>query len=244
MDRFFCSSENITKETICLTDASSIHHLIRVVRHKKGDTVIIFDQRGFEYSAEIEEISSKNIKLKIREKFENAPGNKIMLSIACAIPKKTKMDDIVDKLTQLGVERIIPLRTERVIVKFDPVKAEAKLKRWKKIVQEALRQSQRASMTLLAPITDIRDLLNASVDYDLKLIPTLSGERKPLKTVMMNQSAKNILVLIGPEGDFSQEEIKLAIGAGCIPISLGKSVLRVDTAAVSAASFIKLYAND
>lgn len=166
------------------------------------------------------------------------------LTIACAIPKNARFDDIVDKLTQLGVGRIIPLVTERVVVKFDRKKEEARIGRWRKIAELASQQSQRNYIPVIAPVMDFKELLALAGDFDLKLIPTLSGQRKSLREIFsLSVPMSNILVLIGPEGDFSGEEVAAAKKSGFIPITLGPLVLRVDTAAIAIASFLRFYAH-
>ena len=152
------------------------------------------------------------------------------------------MDDIVDKLTQLGVECIIPLETERVIVRLDKQKKIERCERWKKIALSAAKQSQRSSLVVMKPISTLKDVFSAANEFDLKLIPTLEGSRKNLKEILNQEckKIKKIMVLIGPEGDFTLPEIDLAKKAGFLPVSLGTRVLRVDTAAIAVVSFIKL----
>ncbi|PIP18804.1 MAG: 16S rRNA methyltransferase [Candidatus Omnitrophica bacterium CG23_combo_of_CG06-09_8_20_14_all_41_10] len=181
----------------------------------------------------------------MRIKSRRIPGElnvKLRLTIACAIPKKSKFDDIVDKLTQLGVYRIIPLKTERVVVKLDKRKEELRSKRWNRIALSASQQSQRNNIPVVEPVQKFKDVLVRSKDFDLKLIPTLAGQRKSLPEVILSLlPMAKILVLIGPEGDFSDGEIKLALENGFIPVTLGDLVLRVDTAAIAVVSFIRLY---
>ena len=169
---------------------------------------------------------------------------KVKITVACAIPKASKMDDIVDKLTQLGVDRIIPLETEREIIKLDKHKRIFRQARWKKIALNASRQSQRNTLPAIESIKNIKELLSQVDAYDLRLIPTLTGIREAFQEILTKAKAKDILVFIGPEGDFTQEEINLAKRAGFIPVSLGDLVLRVETAAVAVASFIRIYYAD
>ncbi|MCX5706225.1 MAG: RsmE family RNA methyltransferase, partial [Candidatus Omnitrophica bacterium] len=150
------------------------------------------------------------------------------ITLACAIPKKAKFDDIVDKLTQLGSARIIPLKTERVIVKLDNHKEALRLTRWRKIAQAASQQSKRSDIPVIEPPKDLEDLLTQSQDFDLKLIPTLEGRRKTLKEIFSKIQPRNILILIGPEGDFSAKEIAMALKSGFIPVTLGDLVLRIN----------------
>lgn len=241
MHRFFCPSSNISAGIIVVDDKDKIHHLKNVLRLKMQDEVVIFDDKGNEYKAKIEKLSWQNAAMIIKEKYQAHVQKKLKITVACALTKGSKIDDIIDKLTQLGVDRIIPLLTERVIVKLDRHKALLRKARWEKIAFTASQQSQRNNIPLIDAIKDIEDVLQESKDFDLKLIPTLFGNRKSLKGIFTGAHPKNILVLIGPEGDFTDTEVDLAKKAGCIPVSLGDLVLRVETAAIATISFIRLY---
>jgi len=239
MHRFFCSSQNISGNKIIVSDTNQVHHARVVLRLKVNDEVIVSDGKGNEYVCLIKELLDNKLILKIKERRPSFKREgKIKITVACAIPKKSKMDDIVDKLTQLGVERIIPLETERVVIKLDKSKKISRLERWKKIALNASQQSQRRAITIIEPIKQIREVLSEAGDYDLKLIPTLLGERKSLKEIFAQFNPQNILVLIGPEGDFTPQEVALAVKAGFIPLTLGKLVLRVDTAAIAVVSVL------
>ncbi len=257
MNRFFIEDIKLVDNYIILDDLEQVHHLKDVLRLKPKETAAVFDRQGNEYVVLVDEIGIRSVKLEVKEKkLPDYSGIKI--TVACAIPKNVKMDDIVDKLTQLGVECIIPLETERVIVRLNKQKKLERLKRWEKISLSALKQSQRSKFVNIHPIVEFKELVLAAKGFDLKLIPTLEGERKTLKEIFNNPSLNrdsdpffkkkaavpNILILIGPEGDFTPEEVVLAKGSGFLPISLGKGVLRVDTAAIAAVSFIKLNETD
>jgi len=168
-----------------------------------------------------------------------AQEEQFKLTIACAIPKNSRFDEVIDFLTQLGVERIIPMRTERVVLKLDDARAAEKHRRWLKIAQSAAQQSRRSRIPVVEPVTDFSEAVTKSADYDLKLIPHLSGERKLIRDLLAEKKPENIIVLIGPEGDFTPEEVKLAFNNGFQPVSLGDTVLRVATAAIATASYIK-----
>jgi len=247
MNRFFISQPVISGNIITMQDKEQVHHLKSVLHLKLKEPVVVFDKDGNEYSCLVSGLgNSVALEIKNRRVFDKA-NIKLTFTIACAIPKKAKFDDIVDKLTQLGVAKIIPLITERVVVKFDRKKESLRLGRWRKIAQSAAEQSQRRDIPEITTINNFKELLSLSPCFDLKLIPTLSGQRKSLEQVFSLSSFSsmvNILVLIGPEGDFSDEEINLAKGAGFIPITLGDLVLRVDTAAIAVASYIRFYAHD
>lgn len=239
MRRFFVPSQNIQGSRITVSDAKQAHYIKNVLRLKNDDAVIVFDEMANEYACAIEKLKPQPV-LFIKETAALSSGaEKMRLSVACAIPKKSNMDDIVDKLTQLGVDRIIPLKTQRTIVKLDEKKKQLRLIHWCKVAQNASQQSQRKKLPVIEPLTDIKEVLSDSKGYDLKLIPTLAGERKSLKEVLQDSKPENILIFIGPEGDFTDKEISLAKNYGCIPVSLGRNVLRVETAAVAVASYIK-----
>jgi len=238
MHRFFYPSSNITHSRIVINDKEQAHHIKDVLRLKVKDAVTVFDDKGNEYIGAIEKLLPQSIILKIKDKHILMTAKQLKITVACAIPKKSKMDDIVDKLTQLGVDRVIPLLTERVIVKWDKQKKMLQQKRWEKIALCASQQSQRNILPIIEPIKDVKEVLSESEGFDLKLIPTLTGERESLKEIFAKSKPKNILVLIGSEGDFTPREVELAKKFGCIPVTLGDLVLRVETAAIAVASIL------
>jgi 16S rRNA (uracil1498-N3)-methyltransferase len=240
MHRFLV--EQISGSNAVLTDTGQLHHIRDVLRLKINDEVILFDNKGHEYKAAITGIDKKQIKFRVGQ-LGALRTSHIGLTVACAIPKSSHMDDIIDSLTQLGVERIIPMRTERVVVKLDDVKAETRVKRWEKVAQNAARQCQRSSIPAIEPVTDFSVVVSNSQQFALKLIPHLVGERQSLKDVFNIIRPKSVIVLIGPEGDFTSSEVELALHKGFVPISLGDTVLRVATAAVAVASYIRFVLN-
>jgi len=242
MHRLYCPSQNISDNKIVIDNKDQIHHAKNVLRLKINEKVIIFDDKGIEYHSILEKILPQSLAFKIQETNKPVPMlEKIKITVACAIPKASHMDEIIDKLTQSGVQRIIPLETERVIVKLNKHKKILRQERWKKIAFNASLQSQRNTLPILEPIKNIKELLSDAGSFDLKLIPTLIEERKPLKEILEKSKPSNILVIIGPEGDFTPGELISAKKMGCIPVSLGDLVLRVETAAVAVVSFIRLY---
>ena len=241
MHRFYL--DHIDGDKVFLSDSAQLHHLRDVLRLKIDDEVIVFDGKGNEYAGVITRIERKQAELKVTP-LKSSRHHKTKITLACAIPKGGRMDDIIDYLTQLGVERIIPMWTERVVVRLDDVRTESRLKRWRKIAENAARQSQRSSILLIDPVTRLENVISDSHDYDLKLIPTLAGERRLIKDVLAGARPNDIIVLIGPEGDFTPGEIEMAQSEGFIPVSLGDTVLRVAAAAVAVASYLKFALGD
>ena len=241
MNRFFIEKVNPSAKYIILDDPKQLHHLKNVLRLKPLEEAVVFDRLGNEYIVLVDGVGTKAVKFKIKEKrFSGDSGIKI--TVACAIPKNVKMDDIVDKLTQLGVECLIPLVTERVIVRLNQQKKLERWERWEKITQSATKQSQRSKFMVIKPVSEFKDIVLSADNFDLKLIPTLEGKRKALREIFNypSREIKKVMLLIGPEGDFTPSEVALAKESGFLPVNLGKGVLRVDTAAIAVASFIKL----
>lgn len=236
MHRFFV--ERISGNKAVISDKEQLHHIRDVLRLKENDVISLSDGRGKDYTGTITSISRNQIELKVKPE-KAREENILKLTIACAMPKNTRFDDVVDFLTQLGVERIIPMRTGRVVVKLDNEKAVERHQRWVKIAQNAAQQSQRSHIPVIEGLTDFEDVISQSGGYDLKLIPHLSGERRLIREIIKKRKPRNILVLIGPEGDFTPAEVQLALDNGFQAVSLGDTVLRVATAAIAVASYIK-----
>jgi 16S rRNA (uracil1498-N3)-methyltransferase len=245
MNRFLVDKINPLAQFVVLSDPQQLHHFKDVLRIKPDELVGVFDRLGNEYLARVVSVGARGVELEIKEK-KPLKDPEVEITVACAIPKKAKMDEIIDKLTQLGVACIIPLQSQRVIVKLDKQKKLQRFARWEKIVLSAVKQSQRSKITEIKPVMDFKEVLAAAVDFDLKLIPTLEAERKTLKSILSQTGRQfiKVIVLIGPEGDFSPQEISWAKDAGFLPVTLGPEVLRVDTAAIAVASFIKLNAQN
>jgi len=260
MARLYCPKESIHGEQIIIDERRQIHYLRDVLRLKVGDAVFVFDGEANEYLCQIQESSKRLVKLLVKEKMQIKPQvSKCELAVACALPKqKNRFDDLVDKLSQLGVNKIIPMITKRTIIQWDSHQKQQHHLRWCKIAQAACSQSGRNLLAVIEPVKEINQILTHSEFYDLKLIPTLTLETQPLKDIILKPLPrpssttmfclkegrglpKSILILIGPEGDFTAQELTQARNAGFIPVSLGDLVLRVDTAAIAVAAFFRLW---
>jgi len=241
MQRFFVSSKERQGSKLILDDLKIIHYARDVLKLKAGESVIVIDQQGTLFECRIEELSTRAV-LKIIRETAIADEKRMRITVACAIPKKAKMDDIVDKLTQLGVEEIIPFFSERVIVKMDKEKRRSRGERWRKIAESASQQSQRSRVPIVEEPHNFEEALKRLDRFDLKLIAAVPVEKRYSLQKRVDQSdPKSVLILIGPEGDFTPQELELAKGKGFLPVSLGDSILRVETAAVAAVSFLRLY---
>jgi 16S rRNA (uracil1498-N3)-methyltransferase len=229
--------DSIQGDEQIITDKEQLHHLTVVCRARHGDSISLFDRQGNAYYGSIRLITKTELRVHIESRQTITPS-RIHLTIACAIPKASGMDEVIDQLTQLSVDTILPMMTDRVVAK--PYEPEKKLERWQKIALSSAEQSQRNTLPDIPAVLGLAEVIERSRGHDLKLIPTLEGDTKPLSEAIHNFSFGQIIILIGPEGDFTAQEVKMALEAGFISVSLGKNVLRVDTAAAAVAAFIKL----
>jgi 16S rRNA (uracil1498-N3)-methyltransferase len=235
---YFFSDLQINGNNACLSDVEQVHHMRNVLRLKPGEKITVCDNAGNAYLCLISSFDQKEAILEIQSRKRAQPP-RTRLTIGCAVPKNARMDDIIDKLTQLGVDLIIPVQTARVVVQLQE-QVGVRLERWRKISRSAASQSQRTTLPAVAPVTGLNDVLDQARQYDLRLIPTLEGQRQTPGETLAGRRPKAVIALIGPEGDFSPGEVQEAVRAGFIPISMGESVLRVDTAAIAMASYLKL----
>jgi len=233
MKRFFVPSPQINGDitTICGRD---VNHIKNVLRMKTGDKIVIFDDSGNEYNTEIVEISKNEIKIETKNKHSNKSEPDVKVTIAQGLPKNPKMDLIIQKCTELGAVRIIPVQCERSVVKLDKSKG-----RWNKIAQSASQQSGRQLIPEICSPALFDDVCESRDKYDLKLILWEEEKENKFKDVLSNKpKAESIIVLIGPEGGFSIEEAALAKKKGFIPVTLGPRILRTETAGLAALSII------
>jgi 16S rRNA (uracil1498-N3)-methyltransferase len=241
MNRFYVSKDQIVKERITIHDRQDARHLIGVLHLKKGEELYVSDGEGSAYLCELDEAKRQSVILRIKKRLSRLARDqqKVLVSLACAVPKNTRFEEVVDKGTQLGVDEIIPLFTGRTVVKKEAF--DKKRGRFERILLAAAKQSGALFLPHLRDSVVFHDLFKKTLDYHLMLLPNLSSKSKTFKEALQELKGRRLLILIGPEGDFSPEEIKEALKAGCQGVSLGESVLRVDTAAIAALSFVRLY---
>jgi 16S rRNA (uracil1498-N3)-methyltransferase len=240
MNRFFVEKKNIGSGSIGIDRREDIHHIVKVLRVVRGEDLLITDGEGGSYVATLARIAARSLSLEIKEKRKVATRQEqgALISLACAIPKNAPFEDIIDKGTQLGVTEIIPLITQRTLVRKESF--DKKEERRKRVMLSAAQQSGVLFLPELHPCVGFFEFLPRVTSWDLCLLPNLSKNSQTLKSAVAHFKGKKILVMIGPEGDFSPEEVDAALRAGCLGVTLGASVLRVDTAALSVVSFLKL----
>ena len=234
--RFFISPEQVSGQSITIS-GDDVHHIVKVLRMKTGDELLLCDGKGAEYSAKIAQVNKSDITavVKARSKREIRYP---LITLGQGLPKSDKMDWIVQKATELGVANIVPLLTERTIVK---VRDEGKrVARWQRIAREAAMQSNRLDIPQVGHLVSFPEFLRtlSPEPRTLLLLPWEEGT-VPIKEILRaNPEIKNINVLIGPEGGFSAHEAEAAHNKGFHLVSLGPNILRTETAAIAVLSMI------
>lgn len=211
-------------------------HLARVLRVQPGDAVTLFDGKGREADARVRGVKAGEVLLEAGP-TRTIPAPPWTLALAVAVPGNVKLDDIVNQATQLGAGRIIPLVTERTLVRASPERWRTKQGRLARIAVEAAKQSGAARIPAIDPLTRWSDLLPDFPTHDLVLMATVEGPHEPLAP-LLRPGAQKILLLVGPEGDFTPQEIRQAAQAGARRFSLGPAILRCETAVVVALSSV------
>lgn len=230
MRRFFIEKKSISNDTLVIKGKEA-HHIKNVIRLTPNDKFIGFDAEGYQYLCKIKTLDRHMIEATIEEKKKSEieiPD----VTLACAIPRASKMDIIIQKASELRVKALIPMQTKRTEIKLNKNRAQGKLERWHKIAREASKQCGRDDVLKVLQPEGFMDIINNSGKHGLKLMPCLCDKARPIKEILRKITPSSALILIGPEGDFTQTEIDQAIKVGFTPVSLGQVVLRVDTAAI------------
>lgn len=228
MSRFFVSKDQISGNVIKI-EGKEAHHIVDVMRLKPSDLIVAFDGTGMEYAGRIKECRNKSVIIEVTETRSDTASAGSGPVLIQAIPKKEKMDYIVEKSTELGVSRIFPVLTERTVPDWDDRKKYAAVERWKKIALEASKQCGRSDVPIIEDIGAVSDLFKRRI-ADHSLIAALDDKAVQLKDVIKSVGTGRTAVAIGPEGDFTPAEISAAHGAGYRLVSLGRRVLKSDTA--------------
>jgi 16S rRNA (uracil1498-N3)-methyltransferase len=243
MHRFYVSPAQIQGNAIFL-DGREAHHALHVLRLRKAAAVVVLNGQGVELSCEVQEIRKADLTLLVRER-KSFPELKPRITLFQAIPKGKIIEDIIEKATELGVSRVVPLLTERTITHLDHDDAVAKQQKWQQVAIEAIKQCGQPWLPRVEAPISLQKCLEHKDSFDFGLVGSLeAGSRIPREVFQEWWSTHspletNIAVWIGPEGDFTAQEYAGIRTIGTIPITFGSLVLRVETAAVFALSVIR-----
>ena len=243
MSRFFVPPENIGDNTIELTDKGDLRHMRKVLRLKAGDEVDVSDTQRFEYRACIEALEDDRAVLKILDKQAFAREPKTRVTLYQGIPKQSKMESIIQKCVELGVHEIVPVFMERTVVVDKGNNMTKKIDRWNKVSAEAVKQCRRGMIPHVRDAVKMPEIIGELSEYDLVLIPYEDEDKTTIKQVLRDFDNDyknmdkiragndiNVAVLIGPEGGFSENEVEAVTAAGGRAVTLGRTILRTETA--------------
>lgn len=235
-DRFYIPNAPTTNEI--WLDGREARHILHVKRAKLGDKITLFDGEGFEYLTRITELFHDKLKVCIEQSKAIDREAPIDITIAFSIPKGKLVTFLIQKCAELGVKTLVPIHCERSIVDIRD-RSETKIEKWDKIVIEASKQCKRNSITKIENVMPLDSLIKTAGNYDLSLIACTEIHTKTLKSVLNEYpSLKKIICLIGPEGGFTYHEIEIAKESGFVPIGIGLSTLRIETAAIAISSML------
>ncbi|MBF0531811.1 MAG: 16S rRNA (uracil(1498)-N(3))-methyltransferase [Candidatus Omnitrophica bacterium] len=236
MPRFYFPAFELSDKQIVITDPREIHHSRDVLRLKIGSDVEVFNGRGEVVTGIIAAMDSLRMQVAVQQTRRETSGLPRLI-LACAIPKKSKFEWIIEKATELGVWEIIPLKTRRSLIELKGERALGKQQRYETVALNAAKQSKRPDIPRIRPVMDFKLAVDDLTRTGAVIIPSLAGETLPLLKVL-NQLPRpqQLAFLIGPEGDFTLDEYGYA-HKKCLPVSLGSTVLKVETAAICALSF-------
>ncbi|WP_166238375.1 16S rRNA (uracil(1498)-N(3))-methyltransferase [Paenibacillus turpanensis] len=240
MQRYFVNPEQIQEGRVVIT-GDDAHHIIRVMRGKPGQTFIVCDGSGTDVLAELTELHKDSVTANIVETIPYNREPKVNVWIFQGLPKGDKLETVIQKGTELGAARFIPFQSARTVVQIDERKEGKKVERWGKIAKEAAEQAHRSRIPVVEAPLGWKAALKEAASADAAMICFEHEQGLGLRELLQGLdwgSVATIAVLIGPEGGFTDAEVEEAAAAGCRPITLGKRILRTETAALAALSCI------
>lgn len=231
MYHFFVEPEQISEKEIRIT-GSDVNHIRSVLRMKPGEEILISSRAGGDYHCAVEEIGQDEVRTSIM--WKEALGRELSCPIVLfqGLPKGDKMEMVIQKNVELGVHAIVPVSMKRCVVKLDEKKAQAKQKRWQQISESAAKQAKRGIVPEILPVMSFTRALDYAGDFEQKLLPYecaegIAGTRRILSGI---QPGQKVAVFIGPEGGFDEKEVEEAKKAGFQVLTLGRRILRTETA--------------
>ncbi len=238
MPRFYVPQPRIEKGMLRI-EGDEVRHIRRVLRLRTGDEIIVFDGSAKEYEGMIVEDGPSSVVISIQNIFSSKKESPLEITLAQSVLKGEKMDYLIQKATELGVKKIIPFFSSRSVPLLEKSRRMKRHHRWERIAIEASKQCGRGVIPKIEPLQDYSEMLqNIAPDFLRFILWEKEGAR--LKEVLAGLKEKiKIFFIVGPEGGLSQEEVDLAKEKGFIPITLGKRILRSETASLSLLSILQ-----
>ena len=241
MQRFFVEPYQIDEETNHIhINGTDVNHIANVLRMKTGEELWISDGGKKEYRCTIESVSQDEVLLHII--YAQEPNYELpsRLYLFQGLPKADKMELIIQKAVELGAYEVIPVETKRCVVKLDGKKAAKKVDRWQQIAESAAKQSKRMLIPNVHQVLTFKEALKYAESMDIRLIPyELARGMLETKEILSGiQPGQSVGIFIGPEGGFEEKEVETAISEGVKPITLGRRILRTETAGLAILSVL------
>jgi 16S rRNA (uracil1498-N3)-methyltransferase len=231
MPRLFVDPQRLAEEIVVVAGEDH-RYVTRVLRLGVGDMLTLFDGIGVEAHARIIRVGPRALELKVEDRRAAVPTDRPEFTLIQALTKGDKLDLVVQKSTELGVTRIIPVTSARSVPRLEAMRALGRRARWQKIAREAARQSGRADVPEIEPVTPLATALSSAGETAFKVMMWEGARQHGLKEIMPAELPKRVVIATGPEGGFSIEEVDAARNAGFAVVGLGPRILRTETAAM------------
>lgn len=240
MYQFFVEDSQIGREFVTIT-GSDVNHIKNVLRMKQGEKIRISNQKGLDYFCEISEVTDTFVQADILREAAASTELPAKIYLFQGIPKGDRMETVIEKAVELGVYEIIPVAMKYCVVKLDAKKEASKVARWQKLAEAAAKQSKRSIIPKIHPVMSYKEAAAYAMECDVRLVPYenergMQGTKEALSSIKAGES---VSVMIGPEGGFAEEEIAMVRDTMQV-ISLGKRILRTDTAGIAVMSMLML----
>ncbi|MCQ2400878.1 MAG: 16S rRNA (uracil(1498)-N(3))-methyltransferase [Lachnospiraceae bacterium] len=242
MYHFFVDENSILGDEIIIT-GSDYNHAVNVLRLKNGERIMVSDESGTDYYCTVGDPDGNELRVHIEEKSEENHELPARVVLYQSLPKSDKMELIIQKATELGVTDIVPVESRNCIMKLEPKKVASKIARWQSIAEAAAKQSKRSVIPAVHdPMTFVEAVKRAEEESSVRIIPYEDerGMTGMCEAIISFLPGSDIAVFVGPEGGYDKIEIRHAMNHGIKPVSLGKRILRAETAAISILSLIMI----
>ena len=251
--RFFIEPHQVNwqEKKASIVDSNQTHKISRVLRLNENDQIVLLDGKGIIYNAQIASFHSKGIQCRLLSRRTISTEPDLKITIAQSLLKGSKFDYVLQKNTEIGVSEFIPVVTERTVIRFEENGADResdrKIDRYQKIIQDAAEQSERGLLPIIQNIVTLEELVKFNLtNYDLKLACLERSKTNGIKEVLNSIADKiqKVLICIGPEGGFSETEVKLLLSSGFTSVSLGKRIYRSETVGTVLSGILFFYFNE
>ena len=242
MFQFFVDKSQIIEETATVTiTGPDVNHISHVLRMKPGEQFYVTDgERQGKYLCALKSVSAEQVVCDIVQNITDTTELPCEIVLYQGLPKADKMELIIQKAVELGASRIVPVETKRSVVKLDVKKAQAKISRWQGIAEAAAKQSKRDVIPVIGELVTLKEALKEAADFEVSMMPYENAEgmaftRKLLEGI---QPGQRVAIFVGPEGGFDESEVEAALSMGTKPMTLGRRILRTETAGLAILSML------